>query len=102
MRFLKWLFSIFTPDEKVQVLYGYPANRKTWLTIYHRRKSDTWEFEWDDLFDNGRPKSWGDISNCLMFEDEKKRCDTRRICKGVAIVTKTKSGLTGSQCGSFL
>lgn len=71
MKFIKWLFDIFTPDKKVEILYGYPAHRKTWLTIYHRRKSDVWEFEWDDLFDSGRPKSWGDVSRCLMFEDER-------------------------------
>lgn len=58
-------------DEKVEVLYGYPAYRKTWLTIYHYRRSDKWVFEWDDLFDGGRPKSWGDISLCLMYEDKK-------------------------------
>lgn len=71
MKLLKWLINLFTPDEKIEVLYGYPAGRRTWLTIYHRRKSDTWEFEWDDLFDSGRPKSWGDVSECLMFEDRK-------------------------------
>lgn len=71
MKLFKWLFDRFTPDKKIEVLYGYPAYRKTWLTIYHRRKSDRWEFEWDDLFDSGRPKSWGDISECLMFEDKR-------------------------------
>lgn len=49
-------------DQKVEVLYGYPANSTTWLTIYHYRKSGRWVFEWDDLFAEKRPKSWGDIS----------------------------------------
>lgn len=68
MALLRWLVNLLTPDKKIGALYGYPAGRKTWLTIYHRRKSDTWEFEWDNLFDSGRPKSWGDVSECLMFE----------------------------------
>ncbi|WP_097733902.1 hypothetical protein [Escherichia coli] len=25
-------------DQKVEVLYGYPANSTTWLTIYHYRR----------------------------------------------------------------
>ncbi|MGM7454167.1 hypothetical protein [Escherichia albertii] len=58
-------------DQKVEVLYGYPANSTTWLTIYHYRKSGRWVFEWDDLFADKRPKSWGDISECLMFEERK-------------------------------
>jgi hypothetical protein len=64
-----FLISLKRKDEKVAVLYGYPAYRKTWLTIYHYRDSDRWIFEWDDLFDSGRPKSWGDIRQCLMYED---------------------------------
>ncbi|EPV6166418.1 hypothetical protein ACV8ED_002830 [Escherichia coli] len=58
-------------DQKVEVLYGYPANSTTWLTIYHYRKSGRWVFEWDDLFAEKRPKSWGDISECMMFEERK-------------------------------
>lgn len=58
-------------EEKVEVLYGYPAYRKTWLTIYHDRRKDKWIFEWDDLFDSGRPADWGPISQCMMFEDKK-------------------------------
>lgn len=58
-------------DQKVEVLYGYPANCTTWLTIYHYRKSGRWVFEWDDLFAEKRPKSWGDISECMMFEERK-------------------------------
>lgn len=58
-------------DQKVEVLYGYPENSTTWLTIYHYRKSGRWVFEWDDLFAEKRPKSWGDISECMMFEERK-------------------------------
>ncbi|EJD1075735.1 hypothetical protein M1J64_004065 [Salmonella enterica] len=58
-------------DQKVEVLYGYPANSTTWLTIYHYRKSGRWVFELDDLFAEKRPKSWGDISECMMFEERK-------------------------------
>lgn len=58
-------------DKKVSVLYGYPSYKKTWLTIYHYRATDRWVFEWDDLFDPGRPKGWGDISKCLMSHDRK-------------------------------
>ncbi|KAA6046328.1 hypothetical protein F3I27_20020 [Pantoea sp. Bo_2] len=58
-------------DEKVSVMYGYPLYKKTWLTIYHYRATDRWVFEWDDLFDAGRPKSWGNISECLMCTDKK-------------------------------
>lgn len=58
-------------DQKVEVLYGYPANSTTWLTIYHYRKSGRWVFEWDDLFAEKRSKSWGDISECMMFEERK-------------------------------
>ncbi len=88
MRLLKWLLSVFTPDKKIQVLYGYPANRKTWLTIYHRRKQDVWEFEWDDLFDSGRPKSWGDISECLMFEDKNKGATREEFTKAWQLLRK--------------
>lgn len=66
-------------DQKVEVLYGYPANSTTWLTIYHYRKSGRWVFEWDDLFAEKRPKSWGDISECMMFE-ERKSGATREEC----------------------
>ena len=66
------LYSIFhKKDKKVSVLYGYPAYKKTWLTVYHYRGSDKWIFEWDDLFDSGRPKSWGDLSECLMFKNKR-------------------------------
>ncbi|CAM6576812.1 hypothetical protein [Escherichia coli] len=27
-------------DQKVEVLYGYPANSTTWLTIYHTENQD--------------------------------------------------------------
>lgn len=55
-------------EVKTTIMYGYPRYRKTWLTIYHYRESDKWVFEWDDLFDEGRPKSWGDISEFLMYK----------------------------------
>lgn len=54
-------------DKKISVLYGYPKYSKKWLNIYYRRGKDEWIFEWDDLFDSGRPASWGHISECLMF-----------------------------------
>lgn len=51
---LVWYFVPAKKEKKVSVLYGYPAGRTTWLTIYHRRSTDEWIFEWDDLFDDGR------------------------------------------------
>ncbi|MCZ5658657.1 hypothetical protein O5623_07495 [Escherichia coli] len=49
-------------DQKVEVLYGYPANRpKKIATIYHYRKTGRWHSEWMILFAEKRPKSWGDI-----------------------------------------
>ncbi len=63
------LFGFFFKEKKVSVMYGYPNGSNTWLTIYHHRKSDKWEFEWDDLFDSGRPKSWG--AGDFMFKDKK-------------------------------
>lgn len=59
-----------TREERVEVLYGYPAHCRTWLTVYHYRKSDRWIFEWDDLFDEGRPKSWP-INQHFLYEDRK-------------------------------
>lgn len=55
--------------KKTLIMYGYPPYGKVWLSIYHRRKTDEWIFEWDDLFDEGRPKSWGHISEDFMFSE---------------------------------
>lgn len=57
-------------ENKISVMYGYPRYKRTWLTIYHYRDTDKWLFEWDDLFDDGRPKSWGSISDFLMYRDK--------------------------------
>lgn len=57
-------------EGRVSVMYGYPKYRRTWLTIYHYRESDRWVFEWDDLFDSGRPKSWGPFSDFRMNDDK--------------------------------
>ena len=75
-------------DNKVEVLYGYPAYRKTWLTIYHHRKSDRWVFEWDDLFDSGRPQSWGDISACLMRSSSSEKATKDEINRAWAMLRK--------------
>ena len=69
--FCCWVAGEPLRDEKVSVMYGYPCYRTTWLTVYHYRATDRWEYEWDDLFDSGRPKSWGDISLFLMNKDKK-------------------------------
>lgn len=75
-------------DKKVEVLYGYPAYRKTFLTIYHYRKSDRWVFEWDDRFDYGRPKSFGDISLCLMRANGDGESTKEEIDRAWAILRK--------------
>lgn len=66
------LINVFRVKKKCKtsVMYGYPRYKKTWLTIYHCRDTDEWIFEWDDLFDDGRPKSWGSISDFLMYRDK--------------------------------
>ena len=76
----------FGKGKKVSVLYGYPAYRKTWLTVYHYRKTDKWEFEWDDLFDSGRPSSWGPKSQCLMYEDKKSGATKEEFHKAWAML----------------
>jgi hypothetical protein len=55
-------------NRPISVMYGYPRGKKTWLTVYHKRRSDEWIFEWDDLFDSGRPKDW-DIRERFMNKD---------------------------------
>lgn len=57
-------------DKKISVMYGYPAGYKTWLTVYHYRATDRWIFEWDDLFDEGRPESMSPVSRCFMYRDK--------------------------------
>lgn len=58
-----------TKDKPVSVIYGYPAYGKTWLTVYHYRRSDRWVFEWDDLFDQGREHPFTPLSKCFLYED---------------------------------
>ena len=58
-------------DKKISVMYGYPAGCKTWLTVYYYRATDRWIFEWDDLFDEGRPESMNPASRCFMYRDKK-------------------------------
>ena len=65
MGFFDFLFK----KKKVSVMYGYPKGESVWLTIYHHRKKNKWIFEWDDLFDDGKPKSWGDGD--FMYVDKK-------------------------------
>lgn len=65
MGFFDFLFK----EKKVSVMYGYPKGKRVWLNIYHFRKTDEWEFEWDDLFDAGKPKSWGEGN--FMYVDKK-------------------------------
>ena len=52
----------------ITVAYGYPPYKKTWLTIYRRSKSGEFIFEWDDLFADKRPKSWGIEESCMFFK----------------------------------
>lgn len=75
-------------EKKISVLYGYPAGRTTWLTIYHRRSTDEWIFEWDDLFDSGRPKSWGDVSQDLMYKDKKSGATKEEFAKARKMLQK--------------
>lgn len=72
--------------KKVSVLYGYPPGSRTWLTIYHRRSTDEWIFEWDDLFDSGRPKSWGDVRQCLMYPNKDGKVTDEEISKARAML----------------
>lgn len=83
---LVWHFDRAKKEKKVSVLYGYPAGRTTWLTIYHRRSTDEWIFEWDDLFDEGRPKSWGDINQCQMYADDEEGASSNEIAKAREMV----------------
>ena len=58
-------------QNKVLVMYGYPKNKTTWLTLYHDRSKDKWIYEWDDLFAPDRPKDWYPLSmHCMYFEEE--------------------------------
>lgn len=75
-------------EKEISVLYGYPAGRTTWLTVYHRRSTDEWIFEWDDLFDEGRPKSWGDIRQCQMYPDHDKGATQEEIAKAREMIRK--------------
>lgn len=59
-----------TKEEPISVLYGYPAYNRTWLTVYHYRRSDRWVFEWDDLFDEGRGHPFTPLSKCFLYEDD--------------------------------
>lgn len=89
--FIGWLVystSSAEKEKKVSVLYGYPSGRTTWLTIYHRRSTNEWIFEWDDLFDSGRPKSWGDVRQCLMYENKKSGATQEEFNKAWELLRK--------------
>lgn len=58
-------------DEKVEVLYGYPAYRNTWLTVYYYRRSKRWVFERDDLFAEPRSKNYKPISQHFLYASKK-------------------------------
>lgn len=85
---LVWYFAPPKKEKKVSILYGYPAGRTTWLTVYHRRSTDEWIFEWDDLFDEGRPKSWGDVRQCQMYPDHDKGATQEEIAKAREMIRK--------------
>ncbi|HEY3987424.1 hypothetical protein [Cedecea sp.] len=55
-------------EKPIEILYGYPAYSNTWLTVKYCRQTARYEFDWDEVFDSGRPISWGDVSQCLMLE----------------------------------
>lgn len=55
--------------NKIMVLYGYPKYCKIWLTIYHDRITGRYIFEWDDLFDDGRPDTLYPLTECYMFQE---------------------------------
>lgn len=75
-------------DKKVSVMYGYPAGETTWLTIYHYRSANRWVLEWDDLFDEGRPKSMRPISQCLMFRDKKSGATVEEFVEAELLLRK--------------
>ena len=54
--------------KAVEVAYGYPPYKKTWLTIYRREKSGEFIFEWDDLFADERPKSYELNASYMHFK----------------------------------
>lgn len=54
--------------KAVEVAYGYPPYKKTWLTIYRREKSGEFIFEWDDLFADERPKSYELNASYMYFK----------------------------------
>lgn len=84
---LIWIFhEEYEKGNKVSVLYGYPANKKTWLTIYHCRTTDRWIFEWDDLFDSGRPKSMYPLHLNLMYPDKKSGATPEEHAKAMAML----------------
>lgn len=57
-------------DEWVRVGNGYPAKSKVWLTVYYKRKSKQWSFEWDDLFADPRPKRYTWTQSYFFFEKD--------------------------------
>ncbi|MCH0685612.1 hypothetical protein KVQ01_11335 [Escherichia coli] len=93
MNFIQKIVKKLTRGEKVQVLYGYPSFKKCWLTVYHYRGSDEWQFEWDDLFADVRPSSWGDISQCLMFDGHKNGATKQEIEKAWDLLKKRNLAL---------
>lgn len=56
-------------SKRTVVIYGYPSHRKTWLTVYINRSTGVWEFEWDDLFDSGRPASMYPLHLNMMVRE---------------------------------
>lgn len=81
-----WYAGLPEKLKKVSVLYGYPPNKKTWLTIYHCRATDRWIFEWDDLFDSGRPKSMYPLHLNLMRPDKKSGATPEEHAKAMAML----------------
>lgn len=85
---LVWYFKPGQKEKKISVLYGYPPGSRTWLTIYHLRSTDEWVFEWDDIFDSGRPYSWGDVSQDLMYKDKDSGATKEEFAKARKMLRK--------------
>lgn len=75
--------------NEIPVLYGYPSNSNTWLTLYYNRKTKDWIFEWDDLFDSGRGKEFGDIKKSYMYPDRKGGATEEEIERARHVLSET-------------
>lgn len=75
--------------NEIPVLYGYPSNSNTWLTLYYNRKTNGWIFEWDDLFDSGRGKEFGDIKKSYMYPNRKDGATEEEIEDARRILSET-------------